>query len=649
MTDLPRASHADRQHTTDLLDIALAEGRLDAAEHETRTGTAERAKDPQILAGLVADLPDRPGVRDWTNRLRVRAADRRDAVTWLGDALADGVLTAGEHERRLTKVAEVVTYRQLKRAMDGVGGPPFERERLFVTEADRARLAARLDRDLAAGLIGSGDHAELTAAVTDASRYGDLDAISADLAARTGTGRRADVPRRLEDAHADSRIPVSGHERRVARRRRPWRLAAAAATVAAVVIATVLVARVPDAAPPTATGRNMAIQWQAGPDRPSDVQATGTWVHADTLIRAREDLVTAYDAATGRQVWTFQPPDRQELCTMSRGVSDGVGILGLGADDDGLICNTLVAVDLTTGKTLWRRTRAVGDSGTSVAAVDDEVGIAGNTVVFKEGTGFAAVGLRDNRVKWRKAAPATCAGYSVTAAGNDAVLISACPEAAARLVMADPASGQVRFQVPLRMHPDDALVNRASNNKATVVLSTTPLVVRTTDDGTRTADAVLSFDARGNRRAAISLSQPDLDVGPAQIPGAYPGFIPYPGARVRSLAVVGDTLIIPARPAGGSEENRVAAFSLADGHRRWLTELPEQIIGAAADANRFVAFTYLGILHTLSPVDGAIVSEVPVDGWTNYPMHTDLRLLPGRYAVSNYHSSTETPPALMIG
>ncbi|MBW6435870.1 DUF1707 domain-containing protein [Actinoplanes hulinensis] len=89
MTDLPRASHADRQHTTDLLDLALAEGRIDAAEHETRTGTAERARDPQILAGLVADLPDRPGVRDWTNRLRVRAADRRNAVTWLGDALAD--------------------------------------------------------------------------------------------------------------------------------------------------------------------------------------------------------------------------------------------------------------------------------------------------------------------------------------------------------------------------------------------------------------------------------------------------------------------------------------------------------------------------------------------------------------------------------
>ncbi|GAA0473412.1 hypothetical protein Aca07nite_56820 [Actinoplanes capillaceus] len=637
MTDLPRASHADRQHTTDLLDIALAEGRLDAAEHETRTGTAERAEDPQILAGLVADLPDRPGVRDWTNRLRVRAADRRDAVTWLGDALADGVLTAGEHERRLTRVAEAVTYRQLKKAMDGVAGPPFERELLFVTEADRARLAARLDRDLAAGLIGSGDHAELTAAVTGASRYADLDAIAAGLAARTGTGRRAI----LADVALAPPAP--------ARRKRPWRLAAAAATVAAVVTATVLVARAPDAVPPTATGRNLAIQWQAGPDRPSDVQATGTWVHADTLIRAREDLVTAYDAATGRQVWTFQPPDRQEVCTMSRGVSDGVGILGLGADKDGLICDTLVAVDLTTGKTLWRRTRAVGENGTSVAAVDDEVGIARDTVVFKEGTGFAAVGLRDNKVRWRQAAPATCAGYSVTATDNDAVLISACPEAAARLVMTDPASGRVRFQVPLRMHPDDALVNRASNNKATVVLSTTPLVVRTTDDGTRTADAVLSFDARGNRRAAISLSQPDLDVGPAQIPGAYPGFIPYPGARARALAVVGDTLIIPARPAGGSEETRVAAFSLADGHRRWLTELPEQIIGAAADANRFVAFSYLGILHTLSPVDGTIVSEVPVDGWINYPMHTDLRLLPGRYAVSNYHSTTETPPALMIG
>ncbi|GGN98623.1 hypothetical protein GCM10010112_91720 [Actinoplanes lobatus] len=636
MTDLPRASHADRQHTADLLDIALAEGRLDAAEHETRTGTAQAAKDPQTLAALVADLPDRPGVRDWTNRLRVRATDRRNAVTWLGDALADGVLTAGEHADRRAEVAEAVTYRQLTKAMDGVAGPPSERERLFVTEADRARLVARLDRDLAAGLIGSGDHADLTGAVTGASRYGDLDAISADLATRTGTGRRADV----------ALAPPAP-----ARRRQPWRLVAAAATVVAVVIATVLVARAPGAPPANLPldGRDLVIQWQAGPDRPSDVQAVGTWVHGGTLIRAREDLVTAYDGATGREVWTFQPPARQEMCTMSRGTSDGIGILGFGADEDGLICDTLVAVDLTTGKTLWRRTRALGASGTSVSAVDDEVGIARDTVVFKEGTGFAAVGLRDNKLRWRQAAPATCAGYSVTAADDDAVLISACPDAAARLVMADPASGLVRFQVPLRMHPDDALVARAGNNKATVVLSTTPLVVRTTDDGTRTADAVLSFDAHGNRRASIPLSQQDLDVGPAQIPGAYPGFIPYPAARVRALAVVGDTLIVPARPAGGSEEDRVAAFSLADGRRLWVTPLPEQIIGAAADANRFVALTYLGVLHTLDPVDGSVVIEVPVGGWINYPLHTDLRLLPGRYAVSNYSSTTETPPALMIG
>ncbi|MBO3743948.1 DUF1707 domain-containing protein [Actinoplanes flavus] len=638
MTDLPRASHADRQHTTDLLDLALAEGRLDAADHETRTGTAERAEDPQILAGLVADLPDRPGVRDWTNRLRVRAADRRDAVTWLGDALADGVLTAGEHERRLTKVAEAVTYRQLKKAMDGVAGPPFERERLFVTEADRARLAARLDRDLAAGLIGGGDHAELTLAVTGVSRYGDLDAISAGLAARTVAGRRAG-PRPLPaDVALASAAP--------ARRRRPWKLLAAVATVTLVVTATVLIARAPGPPPP---GRNLAVQWQAGPDRPSDVYAAGTWVHGDTLIRVREDQATAYDVATGRERWTFPAPDRQEVCTMSRGVSDGVGVIGLGADENGLICNTLVAVDLATGKTLWRRTRSVGDSGTSAGAVDDEVGIAGNTVVFKEGTGFTAVSLRDNRLRWRKAAPATCAAYSVTAAGNDAVLISACAADAARLVMAEPASGRVRFQAPLRMHPDDALVSRAGNTKTTVVLSTTPLVVRTTDDGTRTADAVLSFDAQGNRRAAIPLSQPDLDVGPAQVPGPYPGFIPSPGARVRALAVVGDTLIIPVRPAGGSEENRVAAFALADGRRLWDTELPDQVIGAAADAGRFVALTYLGVLHTLNPVDGTIVSDVPVDGWISYPLHTDLRLLPGRYAVSNHSSSTEIPPALMIG
>src|SRR5450755_1585649 len=55
-----RASHADREHVIDTLNVAFADGRLDKDELETRVGQALASRTYADLAGLTADIPARP-------------------------------------------------------------------------------------------------------------------------------------------------------------------------------------------------------------------------------------------------------------------------------------------------------------------------------------------------------------------------------------------------------------------------------------------------------------------------------------------------------------------------------------------------------------------------------------------------------------
>lgn len=79
-------------------------------------------------------------------------------------------------------------------------------------------------------------------------------------------------------------------------------------------------------------GQFLEVRWSAPPDRLTAYTTTGT-------------------------AWTTEVPGREALCTMSRDVEDGVGLVAWTADDQP--CATVVAVDLRTGKTLWQLTRTV--------------------------------------------------------------------------------------------------------------------------------------------------------------------------------------------------------------------------------------------------------------------------------------------------
>ncbi|WDV52856.1 DUF1707 domain-containing protein [Streptomyces coeruleorubidus] len=81
-----RVSDGDRDEVLGVLAAALAEGRLDPPEHETRSQRALKARTADELTALTADLPtpapsradqDRKDLRDWLAEWRY----------WLGGAL----------------------------------------------------------------------------------------------------------------------------------------------------------------------------------------------------------------------------------------------------------------------------------------------------------------------------------------------------------------------------------------------------------------------------------------------------------------------------------------------------------------------------------------------------------------------------------
>ncbi|MDQ1018070.1 hypothetical protein QFZ43_004619 [Streptomyces afghaniensis] len=82
----PRVSDSDRDKALAVLAAALAEGRLDPSEHETRAQRALQARTATELAALTADLPSPAPTRADRNR-----KDLHDWLTewryWLGGAV----------------------------------------------------------------------------------------------------------------------------------------------------------------------------------------------------------------------------------------------------------------------------------------------------------------------------------------------------------------------------------------------------------------------------------------------------------------------------------------------------------------------------------------------------------------------------------
>ncbi|SEG84775.1 protein of unknown function [Thermomonospora echinospora] len=98
-----RAGDADRDATIQALGDALAEGRLDPAEHDSRLTRAATATTFGQLAALTADLPPSPSAAtggqtttDPAHRQDDRRAWLKEVQYWLGGALVMNLIWAAQ-------------------------------------------------------------------------------------------------------------------------------------------------------------------------------------------------------------------------------------------------------------------------------------------------------------------------------------------------------------------------------------------------------------------------------------------------------------------------------------------------------------------------------------------------------------------------
>jgi outer membrane protein assembly factor BamB len=620
-----RVAPAERARAMRLLDEAHAAGRLDAAEHERRVAAAGAARLDADLDPLLTDLAALPAgsLLSLSGQHRLSDAERELALQELQHAVDDGRLTQQEYDDRARAAREITTVKRL---------------RPLLADLVESRPAGADPSDLKDRLAG---------------------ADPSDLKDRLAAKHRP--------AGATDQATSPGPGRRGAATRRWWFTAVAAVVAGAAVIGGIRVAgsdaddgsgtaagTAPAGTAPAGTARagtaagrpDPAVRWAAPYDRPSGVIGVGNWVTGDSVIRARTDRVVAYALDSGREAWAFPVPARHAVCTMSRTVQQNVGLIGYGPDD-GSRCSTIVALDTGTGKALWQRERPHPDDYFDGGG-GDETALTGDVALVKDRTGFVAVGPRDNKQRWRAPLAKGCRAYSVTAAGDAAALVTACPGHAAHLAVVDAATGRERWRTRLPTGPDDEKSLESAAQKTIVVLSVDPAVVRTGDRG----GSFLSFDARGRTRASIAQSQQDLDLAGADFSGS-PTFAARPAYPV---VVVGDVLAAMAKQVGDQISRHVAGFSLTDGRRLWLTPEDEKIsyltdVWAADGKIMATSAVMQPTFLTVSEADGRIqrttTAQEDDEAFDNSFAHFEVSAREDRYVLVNA-DGTEDPPVVVL-
>ncbi|MES9623241.1 PQQ-binding-like beta-propeller repeat protein [Streptomyces tuirus] len=300
-------------------------------------------------------------------------------------------------------------------------------------------------------------------------------------------------------------------------------------------------------------GASMTTAWEAPYDRNANEHGNRAWLVGDTMVRSRFDAVTGFDAGSGKQRWEYVP-SRADICATSPTADQSVALLLYGEPRSD--CRTLAALDLTTGRELWRTTAMA-------AAVETGAGLG----VFLDGgdRSVRAVDLRSGAARWTAAVPKGCVAQPGLAAARHVLAVVNCGEEM-KLVAFDPADGQERWTVPL-----DSRRGVPADTGAALV-SADPVVVRV---GKEEGSGAYSYRAFG--------------------PGGRPqGVVDEVGRHgdIIDATVADGRLYATARYQGRqSTLDRFVAFDLATGEELWREDVGGggRLVGLHAASGRVMA------------------------------------------------------------
>ncbi|MGW4692625.1 outer membrane protein assembly factor BamB family protein [Kitasatospora cineracea] len=368
---------------------------------------------------------------------------------------------------------------------------------------------------------------------------------------------------------AKARAAVLSGEGAPSRRGLAIRVGAGVAALAVLVTAGVLAMSddgdKPAAQSPQGSSQNIAVahtkSWTVPADQAAagaqgaDDTLVGSWLLADSVVRADGTGVHAYALADGKPTWTLKAPaDGAVPC----GLSPAVNAAGLGAvayrpaADPKSPCSTVAAVDTKSGQAVWTKTLSdAKDSYTThVAVTDDKVVAVGDD----KASAWAAA---DGAEAWQYTGQGKFCTLSGNAGASVVVLHSRCADStpADQAVALNASDGKVKFW-------------RGLNNQPTTVtvLSAEPAVVLTT--GEKPADdRVFAWGAEGDPAAEIPVAVEGgsrLDVGRGS-------FDPVPAVYFQ-----GSTMFAAVVPDGGGNPTAITAYDLATGKPQWRTPVAEK-------------------------------------------------------------------------
>jgi len=158
-----------------------------------------------------------------------------------------------------------------------------------------------------------------------------------------------------------------------------------------------------------ATVAKLGLAWSAEVDSDRGQEATPIMVDGVVYISTAWSLVYAFDAATGRQLWSYDPqvPRESLASACCDAVNRGVAVNG-GKVFVGTLDGRLVAIDAKTGKLAWQTDTLAGAPKTmrytitgAVRAVKDKVVIGNSGAEFGVRGFVTAYDAATGKLAWR--------------------------------------------------------------------------------------------------------------------------------------------------------------------------------------------------------------------------------------------------------
>jgi outer membrane protein assembly factor BamB len=307
--------------------------------------------------------------------------------------------------------------------------------------------------------------------------------------------------------------------------------------------------------------------------------------------------------------------------------SSTIGLITYGQDSTS--CDHVMAVDLSTGRTLWSdpgQNPYTGNAATGALAV------AGNAGIVLTDDGLAGVNAQSGTQRWTLPGPTGCVFQQLAASGDSAIALAAC-DSSYYVVSINPATGKAAWQYH---------VTEPSSSYQFEILSASPVVVGDEMSGPRGASTIRVFSPAGTMTSAFSDSGIPLAGGTVTLNTATTDGFDAP------VAVADGMLVGVTNTSGGRDA--VVGYRLSDGARQWLIDTPDEVNDATLHGGELVFIDESDPAYSLEEV-GVTTGTPHSLGF--FPQgilesgDSGMYSADGRYLIVNQHgdSSSQAPVA----